>query len=704
MEEIDTGYFAREQFDPFHARGQRWSVIVAHRRAGKTVACVNDLLDAALRCTLPEPRFAYIAPFYAQAKDIAWAYLKRFAAPIPGAVPHEQELRVDLPNGGRVRLYGADNYERLRGIYLDGVVMDEVGDMDPRAWSEVLRPALADRHGWAVFIGTPKGRNHFADIWKQAQGNDEWFSLMLKASATGIVDPAELADARAAMSEDQYAQEFECSFDAAVVGSYYGKHIEEAERSGRIVNVPWETQIPVNTWWDLGVRDSTAIWFVQLLGREIRIIDYYENSGVGLDHYAKVLKDKPYVYGKHVLPHDIEVVEIGSGKSRYGTLVGLGVKPVTVCKMHEIEDGINAVRANLSRCYFDRTKCDRGIEAMRLYRREWDDKLKAFKGRPLHDWTSHACLTGDAIVDTDSGPKRIDAVAVGDLVWTPAGYAAVTASGPVKRADELIAVTLRDGRSLLCTPEHKVFTRRGLVKSDALRYSDVVLSGEEPECSRALSFSRVENIGFRAATIAATTGAVVGQAAFTERFGKTLAALFRQAMRFIMSMGMAQTTTSQTWSAFSRPIISGSICSQGMPQGCSSHQQTNAEPGPPSGTPPLRGLSGTESMANNHGWIAIGLRSLAKSAARLIARLTRHDPGSVTSIARWRASDADTDRPVVYDLTVERHQCYKANGFLVSNSDAFRYGIYDYRPSEVQYVMGKPVYINEQRPTTARMD
>lgn len=389
MTVIETGYEARSQFEPFHLRRQRWAAIVAHRRAGKTVACVNDLLDAALRCQLPEPRFAYIAPFYSQAKDIAWAYLKRFALPIPGAVAHEQELRVDLPNGGRVRLYGADNYERLRGIYLDGVVMDEYGDMDPRAWSEVIRPALADRKGWAVFIGTPKGRNHFAETWNQAKDNPDWYSLMLKASQTGIVSADELADARASgMSEDQYNQEFECSFDAAVMGAYYGKLIERAENEGRIGNVPWEPNVPVETWWDLGIDDSTAIWFVQTIGREIRVIDYYEMSGVGLEHYAKVLKEKDYVYSRHILPHDVEVRELSTGKSRWAFLAGLGIKG-TVARKHSVEDGINSVRSILSRCWFDKGKCSRGVEALRQYRQDWDDKLKAFKGRPLHDWCSH---------------------------------------------------------------------------------------------------------------------------------------------------------------------------------------------------------------------------------------------------------------------------------------------------------------------------
>lgn len=387
---IETGYVARSQFVPFHTRKQRWSVLVAHRRAGKTVACVNDLIDAALRCKLPEPRFAYLAPYYAQAKDVAWNYLKRYTAPITGSAIHEAELRVDLPNGGRVRLYGADNYDRLRGIYLDGVVLDEYGDMDPRAWSEVIRPALSDRSGWASFIGTPKGRNHFCEVYEGALTDKDWLAQMLKASETGILPESELADARKAMTEDQYAQEYECSFQAAVVGAYFARELNAAEENRRIGRVIHEGGIAVHTAWDLGIGDSTAIWFVQTIGREVRIIDYLENSGVGLDWYAKELDRKPYKYGEHILPHDAEVKELGTGKSRLETLNSLGIRNTRIIPAQSVEDGINAARVYMSRCWFDKEKCRQGLEALRMYRREWDEKRKVFKDRPLHDWTSHA--------------------------------------------------------------------------------------------------------------------------------------------------------------------------------------------------------------------------------------------------------------------------------------------------------------------------
>lgn len=392
QETIDCGYRPRAQFSDFHRRTQRFAAIVAHRRAGKTVACVNDLQDGALRCELVRPRFAYISPFLKQSKTVAWDYLKAAMAPLRplGADTNESELKVDYPNGGQVRLYGADNMDALRGIYLDGVVLDEFADMDPRVWSEVIRPALADRQGWAVFIGTPKGRNAFYDIWKRAQSEPGWFSLMLRASETGLILPSELELARKDLTEDQYAQEFECSFEAAIVGSYYGKLMADAERDKRITGVPYDPAAQVWTAWDLGIRDSTSIWFAQMVGREVHIIDHYEASGVDLGHYAREIQNRPYSYAGHIVPHDAQAKELGTGKTRLEVLESLGLKNITVAAMHRVEDGINAVRVFLPRCWFDAVKCARGIDALKLYRSEFDDKMQTLKPRPVHDWTSHA--------------------------------------------------------------------------------------------------------------------------------------------------------------------------------------------------------------------------------------------------------------------------------------------------------------------------
>lgn len=388
MPVIDLGYSARGPFIPYHKRTERFGCVVAHRRAGKTVASIVDLIDAALRCEKVNPRFAYLAPYYAQAKDVAWGYLKQYASLIPGATTNESELRVDFPNGARIRLYGADNYDRMRGIYLDGVVLDESADMDPRAWSEVIRPALADRKGWATFIGTPKGKNAFWETYERAKSSDEWFCLRLRASETGLIDPEELEALRAEMSEDEFARELETSFEAAVEGSYYAKLLTKAEEERRVGLVPHDPGLEVHAAWDLGIGDSTCIWLAQFAGREIRLIDYIENNGVALDWYARALREKPYTYADLILPHDAQARELGTGKSRVEMLEGLGFSCRIAAKL-SVEDGIETVRRMLPRTWIDETKCADGLRAIRQYREKRDEKRQVGLG-PLHDWSSHA--------------------------------------------------------------------------------------------------------------------------------------------------------------------------------------------------------------------------------------------------------------------------------------------------------------------------
>lgn len=390
IERVKIPYAPRDQFNDFHIRPQRWACIAAHRRAGKTVACVNELIKGALLCKNPDPRFGYLAPYYAQAKDVAWTYLKQYTAAIPGVSVNESELRVDLPNGGRVRLYGADNYDRMRGIYLDGVILDEYADMDPRAWPEVIRPALSDRKGWATFIGTPKGRNAFYLMMQEAHKSDDWFAAILRASETGLVEKDELDDARRMMTPEQYEQEYECSFEAALVGAYYSKEMADLAKSKRIRSVPHDPAYPVQTGWDLGLDDSTAVWFVQMVGSEIRVIDYFETNNTSLTEIVRTLKNEyPYNYGEHYFPHDVGQRELMTAKSRKESIEALGLRDIVVAPQSPVMDGINAARMLLPRCVFDEKKCEHGIEVLRQYRREWDDKLKAFRQRPLHDWASH---------------------------------------------------------------------------------------------------------------------------------------------------------------------------------------------------------------------------------------------------------------------------------------------------------------------------
>lgn len=407
-------YEPRKLFLPFHNRKQRFSCEVVHRRGGKTVSRVNELIRGALTEHLPRPMFGYVAPYLKQAKAVAWDYVKHYCAPLVphGATFNEAELRADLPNGGRIRLFGADNPDAMRGLYFDGVVLDEYADQDPRIWP-VIRPALSDRLGWADFIGTPKGHNDFYDTYQRALANpDEWYSAIHKASETGLIPEAELQAARRSMTEDQYAQEYECSFEAAIQGAYYGKEMAEAEREKRICRVPYDKATDVITAWDLGIGDATAIWFCQQVGQEYHLIDYVENSGVGLDWYAGELKSRPYVYASHLLPHDVEAKELGTGKSRKEVLEQLGIK-VTVAPKLRVEDGISAVRLVLNRCWFDADKCRRGIEALKQYRTEFDEQRKVFRDKPLHDWTSHGA---DAMRYLFTGIKKTDKAQWSDAV------------------------------------------------------------------------------------------------------------------------------------------------------------------------------------------------------------------------------------------------------------------------------------------------
>lgn len=349
-----------------------------------------DLIDAALRCKRNDGRFAYVSPTYTQSKDNCWQYLKRFTADIPGVEQRESDLMVVFPNGSRVRLYGADNYDRLRGTYMDGLVLDEYADINPRAWPEVLRPALADRQGWAVFIGTPRGRNDFYQIHEYAEASPDWYSLVLRASHTGIVPQSELDDLRSMLTAEQYQQELECSFDAAILGSYFGREIDEAERAGRIGNVPYDPLLPVHTAWDLGIGDSTAIWFFQVSRTELRVIDHYEASGFGLPHYAAVLEARGYSYGTEYLPHDAEARQLGSGRSLWETLRSLTNRIPRILPKQNVMDGINAARVTIAGAWFDAERCHDGLEALRAYRADYDEKRKAFTDRPRHDWSSHS--------------------------------------------------------------------------------------------------------------------------------------------------------------------------------------------------------------------------------------------------------------------------------------------------------------------------
>ena len=393
---ISTGYTPRYHQAIIHKGLKRFSVLVCHRRFGKTVCVLNEMHDRAIRNPLKNPQYAYIAPTYQQAKRVAWDYMKDIVAGYPSELVkiNEAELRIEIKRpwkGDFVRfvLLGSENENAIRGMYIDFACLDEFGDCSPTLWGQVVRPALSDRMGGGVFIGTPKGKNHFYDMAQMAKYSETWYYGCFKASETGIIPQSELDAAREEMSEEEYNQEFECSFESAMVGSYYGKYFEDIDRQGRITNVPHDPFLPTEVSFDLGIGDSMAVWFVQRSMDEVRVIDYFETNGRGLDFVCKAINDKKYNIKECYLPHDGKVRELATGEARYSVIDKLLNLRSQIMPKLSVDEGIHAVRQLLPKCYFDSRKCRSGIEALRNYQRKYDAKEKVFTLKPKHDWSSH---------------------------------------------------------------------------------------------------------------------------------------------------------------------------------------------------------------------------------------------------------------------------------------------------------------------------
>ena len=389
-EVVEFDYQPREVFKKFHYRDERWAVIVAHRRCGKTVACLNDLIRRALIEGKSDGQYAYLAPYYSQAKSIAWQYLSKYAAPAM-VKKNESELWIQLENGAKIKLYGADNPDALRGNYLDGIVLDEYADMKPSVWGAVVRPLLADRIGWATFIGTPKGHNAFWDIFRHAERSDDWYCKVMRADQTQLLPDAELVDAKRSMTPDQYEQEFLCSFEAAIQGAYYGQEMRSLSDLGHITDVRYDPNYKVFTFWDLGYSDDTTIIFAQIILGEIRIIDYHSSNGKSIPFYTGVIDSKPYVYETHWLPHDARAKTLASGGR---SIIEQMASKIPLDKMRivpslSLQDGIQATRMALLKCWFDADKTEELIECLRQYQREYDEDKKVFRDKPRHDWASH---------------------------------------------------------------------------------------------------------------------------------------------------------------------------------------------------------------------------------------------------------------------------------------------------------------------------
>jgi phage terminase large subunit len=373
-------------------RGYKRAVCIFHRRAGKDKTLINLITKEALKRV---GVYYYLFPTYKQGRKIIWQGIDKAGMKFTDHIPEEirkrtndQEMMIELKNGSIIQIIGTDDIDRIIGTNPVGCVFSEYSLQNPKAW-DLLRPILAENEGWAVFNYTPRGKNHGYELYEMAKNNPKWFAQILTVDDTKAISQEAIEEERlAGMDEDLIQQEFYCSFEAAIQGAYYAKQINKANEDGRITNVPYVENLPVYTVWDLGVGDSTAIWFVQLVNQEIRIIDYYEAQGEGLPYYAKVLDEKGYKYGGHYAPHDIQVREMGSGLSRLETARSLGIN-FQVVKNISIDDGINAARTIFNRCWFDKEKTKQGVNCLVNYHKEYDEKRKEYKNIPYHDWSSH---------------------------------------------------------------------------------------------------------------------------------------------------------------------------------------------------------------------------------------------------------------------------------------------------------------------------
>lgn len=397
MQTLEVRIEPRQQFRGFIESGKRWAVLVAHRRAGKTVAVVQKLIKCALAHKRDGPplRYGYIAPTRDQAKDIAWAYLKEYSAKIPGTQINESELKITYLNNASIRLYSGENYERMRGLYFDGIVSDEDADIPPQAFDFVILPCLLDYCGWHCRIGTPKGKNAFFKAYCSAVSDPDSFSLMLKASESGILSAEAMETMKARLSADSFAQEMECDFTIGRPGAIFAKLIEQARSQGRIGRFPVADTL-VHTSWDLGSPANTSVWYWQVVGREIRIIDC-DIGDIGAETLTKRvahMKAKGYAFGSHFLPHDARQTE-STGRTFHAELLATGLANVIVLKpTNDIWVGINALKGLFPGLAFRAPECDLGLDALDAYHTKEVERGKLVSSEPVHDWSSH---TADAL-------------------------------------------------------------------------------------------------------------------------------------------------------------------------------------------------------------------------------------------------------------------------------------------------------------------
>lgn len=401
-------------FNAIRSGWKRRSVSVWHRRAGKDKTLINLMADMSCRRV---GAYYYFFPSYTQGRKIIWDGIDRDGFPFMSHIPNElrastnnTEMKIKLRNGSLFQVVGSDNIDTIVGTNPVGCVFSEYALQDPRGW-DFVRPILRENGGWAAFNYTPRGHNHGYDLYRMARVNPAWFCEVLTIEDTGVLSEADVqAERDAGMDEDLVQQEFFCSFESAIPGAYYANILRQARKDGRIGDVPVDPSLRAWTFWDLGMDDSTAIWFLQFAGREVRCVDYYESSGEGLGFYFRVLEEKAdehhWMYGGHVAPHDIKVRELGTGKSRWESAAAQGVRFAVCPRIESQMDGIEAVRQVFGACWFDETRCAKGLDALANYQAGYDETNKVTRLRPLHNWASHGAKAFETFAVYQVGAKR----------------------------------------------------------------------------------------------------------------------------------------------------------------------------------------------------------------------------------------------------------------------------------------------------------
>jgi len=729
--------------------GTKRAVLVWHRRAGKEKTCWNYMIMRAIR----KPGiYYYFFPHFSQGRKILWDGIDkdgfRFLDHIPKEIiegnPNATEMKIRIRSKDDatgtlgtsiIQIIGTNNIDSIVGTNPIGCVFTEYSLQDPTAW-QLIRPILTENGGWAVFNFTPRGANHGKDLFEMAKANPNWYCQLLTVDDTGIITPQDIqAERDAGMSEDFIQQEFYCSFTLGIEGSYYAKYMQEAREEDRIGHVPWDKNKKVYTVWDIGYGDSCAIIMYQVVGNEVHLIDYYENHGEGLSHYVSVLNSKPYIYGDHFGPHDIDSHAFSSGMSakEVGHSLGIGFITLPTLKIR-LEEGIEALRGLFPRLWIDETKCKGLIKCLENYRKEFDQRLETYKERPLHDKYSHGCFVGETLIDCKGGKKRIDEIVEGDLVLTPNGHRRVLKTFCYESAD-LLKVTTTSS-SVICTSNHKIFTNESLTYADSLRYNTVLESNNlwsrlKCRMKYGLNFSE-RSIGFRESFLSAKTNvrssstgtSFDGMVSTTQEgslqripivdynaaFGLCTTVQSQKAITSTTKMETLKTTLLRIWNVLVPANtqncillqISGLEAKKIKNNCCQSMKRQNL------GIPLRKEEFFIKQTRLNAGKIQYLLKKFVKCAHLRIKPDTKDKLNSAQMDVRQRLDTCpeSTKKSVfarfakrlsgltsmfskervlrvvplrlpttqkVYDFEVDKDHCYYANSILVSNSDAARY-------------------------------